>query len=293
MPEISLPLSRGLQLAPTPHAFVSTSRKPFVPDFVPHALREQYLSRCNTGWQDLDQKYWRDLLAAHERQWKIQLDWIGLYDNRFIPTPFNTPPAWRKDKNVCDALRAKDFDRWVKAWHESPFKGSASISPVLPDDREAKLRNERIARDRRYRESEAGALLRPRICDELQLHANADFLRRQVPLFVLKALGLVVNDAKPTGPFIYATVYLPDIGMEDRPWLYIGKRIDPADYEYLGSGTKLLAHVKTMPPRHFKRYTVCSLPVGATARDLEQAEQAVLMRFRASQDHRLFNLVNS
>jgi len=42
-----------------------------------------------------------------------------------------------------------------------------------------------------------------------------------------------------------------------------------------------MRRLKSAPPHLFKRHTVCSLPLAATARDLEQAEAAVLTRFRA------------
>lgn len=122
---------------------------------------------------------------------------------------------------------------------------------------------------------------------------NADFVRRAVPLYILKTFGLPISDVQPTGPFVYATVFLADVGMIGTPWLYIGKRMDPSDQSYLGSGRRLRECIEEMGEIMFVRYTVVSLPLGSTSGDLESAEASVLRRFQAAKDKRLFNIINS
>ena len=119
------------------------------------------------------------------------------------------------------------------------------------------------------------------------------FLTQKVPAYLRANLGLPVEAKRPLGPFIYATVFLPDIGQIDKPWLYIGKRLDPTDHEYLGSGRALRGCVENYGAPFFQRYIVTTLPASATADDLAEAEERILRRFEAKQDKRLFNLVNT
>ena len=119
------------------------------------------------------------------------------------------------------------------------------------------------------------------------------FLTQRVPAYLRAKLGLPVEAKRPLGSFIYATVFLPDIGQMDKPWLYIGKRLDPSDHEYLGSGRALREYVAKYGVLFFHRYIVASLPASATADELAEAEEGILRRFEAKQDKRLFNLVNT
>ena len=119
------------------------------------------------------------------------------------------------------------------------------------------------------------------------------FLTQKVPAYLRAKLGLPVEAKRPLGPFIYATVFLPDIGQIDKPWLYIGKRLDRTDHEYLGSGRALREYVEKYGAPFFQRYIVATLPASATADDLAEAEEGILRRFEAKQDKRLLNLVNT
>ena len=119
------------------------------------------------------------------------------------------------------------------------------------------------------------------------------FLTQKVPAYLRAKLGLPVEVRRPLGPFIYATVFLPDIGQLDKPWLYIGKRLDSNDHEYLGSGRVLREYVEKYGTPYFQRYVVATLPANATADDLAEAEEGILRRFEAKQDKRLFNLINT
>jgi hypothetical protein len=125
------------------------------------------------------------------------------------------------------------------------------------------------------------------------LRADERFLGERVPAYLRSVLGLPVELRRPTGPFIYASVFLPDIGQSDKPWLYIGKRINRGDDTYLGSGRVLREYIGKFGQDYFQRYIVASLPRDSTDDDLAEAEQGILTRFTAKQDKRLFNLVNT
>ncbi len=208
----------------------------------------------------------------------------GLYNEgdwlRLVKLPYHDRQIARMTEADWDVL----FERAFRAAHAAALDIARRTAPFpTPDWQKA-----------------AAEARRPMTQDEAfdpnfvrVLRADERFLSERVPAYLRTALGLPVELRRPTGPFIYATVFLPDIGQSHKPWLYIGKRIDRRHDTYLGSGRILREYADKFGKDYFQRYLVASLPRNATDDDLAEAEQGILTRFTAKEDKRLFNLVNT